>query len=83
MSYAEVLNYILGTGGVRGLLFRGLSARILTNGLQSMIFTVFWRYFAEGKANHGKAQEAPVRAEGAPSDGVDGGGVGEVETRGR
>ena len=39
---------VIGASGVQGLLFRGLSTRILVNGLQSMLFTVVWRYIAGG-----------------------------------
>ena len=33
--------------GLKGLLGRGLKTRILTNGLQGMIFTIGWKYIEE------------------------------------
>lgn len=42
-SYMDVMKSV----GWRGLLGRGLQARILTNALQSMLFTGLWRFFYE------------------------------------
>ncbi len=42
-SYTRTLDHLLKDGGIWGLLFgRGLSTRILTNGLQSIVFTIVW-----------------------------------------
>lgn len=46
----------------QGLLFRGLSTRILANGLQSMVFTVFWRLLAEDKQRGRRDGQAPANA---------------------
>ena len=35
---------------MQGLFLRGLSTKILINGVQAMLFTICWRYF-EGKIN--------------------------------
>jgi len=47
ISYTEAAKEVLKDGGVRGLLGRGLSTRLLTNGLQSMLFSVVWKLFDE------------------------------------
>ena len=30
--------------GIKGLLFRGLKTKLLTNGVQGVIFSIAWRY---------------------------------------
>lgn len=53
-SYLDAAQSIVAADGVRGLLFRGLSTKILSNGLQAMLFTVLWRYFEEKLAAYNK-----------------------------
>eukprot|EP00210_Caulerpa_lentillifera_P002502 g2399.t1 len=43
MTYPQVVTHILQADGVSGLMFRGLKTKILTNGLQGIMFTVIWR----------------------------------------
>ena len=38
---------IVKTIGIRGLLFRGLETKILTNGIQGIVFSVFFKFFQE------------------------------------
>ena len=47
VSYTEAARQILEKDGLAGLLFRGLGTKILSNGLQAMLFTVCWRFFEE------------------------------------
>ena len=42
---AQNVNDIVKNDGVRSLLGRGLKTRILTNGLQGILFTITWKYF--------------------------------------
>jgi len=44
LTYVEVLQLVLRTDGVPGLLGRGLGTRLLCNGIQGTLFTVVWRY---------------------------------------
>ena len=44
ISYKETVNMIINEDGVKGLFGRGLKTRILTNGIQGIIFTVCWKY---------------------------------------
>lgn len=44
MSYANILKMVISDGGILSLFFRGLDSRILCNGLQSIVFTVVWKY---------------------------------------
>lgn len=46
VGYGEVISIILASDGWRGLFGRGLRTRILGNGLQSIVFTVVWRWLA-------------------------------------
>lgn len=42
-TYHQVFTDIIRKDGVNGLLFRGLSTKILSNGLQGLIFNVLWK----------------------------------------
>lgn len=43
LSYLSIAQNIMREGGVVALLGRGLLTRVLTNGLQSVLFTVLWK----------------------------------------
>lgn len=47
ITYKNVIKNILESDGVGGLLFRGLKTKILTNGVQGVIFSVFYKFFTE------------------------------------
>jgi Mitochondrial carrier protein len=47
IGYAEIIRMVVAADGWRGLFGRGLRTRILTNALQSVMFTVLWRGIAE------------------------------------
>lgn len=42
VSYVEVVKHVVEVDGVSGLFGRGLKTRIITNGLQGIIFNIFW-----------------------------------------
>jgi hypothetical protein len=47
VSYVQAAKNIIAKDGVIGLFGRGLKTRILTNGLQGLLFSVLWRYFQD------------------------------------
>jgi len=47
ISYAKAARTIIATEGIRGLLGRGLKTRILTNGLQGLMFSILWKLFMD------------------------------------
>ena len=47
ISYREVVSDILRKDGFSGLMFRGLKTKIFTNGLQGVVFSIFYKYFGE------------------------------------
>jgi hypothetical protein len=47
LSYLQTVRLILNTAGLHGLFFRAMWTRMLVNGLQSMMFTVLWKYLLE------------------------------------
>lgn len=47
VTYAEVIRIVIAADGWRGLFGRSLGTRLLTNALQSIVFTVIWRGLAE------------------------------------
>ena len=46
ISYMNIAKYIIHNDGYYSLFTRGLNTKILSNGLQSMIFTVLWKHFS-------------------------------------
>jgi len=48
IGYLQCAKNIIKSDGIVGLFGRGLKTRILTNGIQGMMFSVLWKYF-EGK----------------------------------
>lgn len=47
LTYVNIIRMVLSEGGFTSLLFRGINSRILSNGLQSVIFTVCWKFFQQ------------------------------------
>jgi len=47
ITYPQALKNVVETDGYIGLFGRGLKTRILTNGLQGILFTVLWNFFQE------------------------------------
>ena len=44
ISYTDITKEIIKKDGIQGLLGRGLKTRIITNGLQGILFTISWKY---------------------------------------
>eukprot|EP01062_Namystynia_karyoxenos_P019218 TRINITY_DN17206_c0_g1_i1.p1 TRINITY_DN17206_c0_g1~~TRINITY_DN17206_c0_g1_i1.p1 ORF type:complete len:485 (+),score=183.29 TRINITY_DN17206_c0_g1_i1:80-1534(+) len=47
VSYAQAAQEIIAKDGYSGLFGRGLSTRIVANGMQGMMFSVLWKFFQE------------------------------------
>ncbi|KAG6895156.1 hypothetical protein C0992_002872 [Termitomyces sp. T32_za158] len=47
IGYLDAARTVITTDGVGGLLGRGLKTRILTNGLQGLIFSILWKFFQD------------------------------------
>jgi len=47
MGYAATVAAIVAKDGVQGLFLRGLGTKVISNGLQAMLFTIVWRYLQE------------------------------------
>jgi len=47
IGYGKIVEEIIKKDGINGLLFRGLQTKIFTNGLQGIVFSVFYKYFSE------------------------------------
>merc|ERR1719163_200311 len=47
LSYTDAIQGIIKSDGIQGLLGRGLGTRLVTNGLQGMLFSVVWKLFDE------------------------------------
>lgn len=71
VSYMQALRTVLAADGWRGLMGRGLMTRIIGNGIQSMLFTVIWRYLKDHKTftakdssdDDSRTVKAPLRVE--------------------
>lgn len=61
LSYLQVVSHIFEEGGWHALISRGLATRIVTNGIQSVLFTVLWKllplYFARRAAREEEEKE--------------------------
>ena len=47
ITYMDSVKMIVRDDGVKGLLGRGLKTRIITNGIQGVVFTISWKYIQE------------------------------------
>jgi hypothetical protein len=47
ISYKDIVKNIIKKDGMNGLLFRGLETKILTNGIQGIVFSIFYKFFQE------------------------------------
>ncbi|KAF9244479.1 mitochondrial carrier [Melanogaster broomeanus] len=47
ISYMDAARAVIAADGVKGLFGRGLKTRILTNGLQGLMFSVLWKLFLD------------------------------------
>ncbi|KAG6907503.1 hypothetical protein DXG01_008646 [Tephrocybe rancida] len=47
IGYADAARAVIATDGVKGLFGRGLKTRILTNGLQGLMFSILWKFFLD------------------------------------
>lgn len=47
MGYVQAAREIIDKDGWRGLFGRGLATRLLTNGLQGLLFSILWKLFAD------------------------------------
>ena len=65
MSYRDVILKVHSESGLRGLFGRGLMTRILTNGLQSILFTVIWKLMSrrDMEANSTKSKDFEKKPE--------------------
>ena len=47
ISYRNVIERVIEKDGFNGLFLRGLKTKILTNGLQGIVFSISWKYISE------------------------------------
>ncbi|KAK4688319.1 hypothetical protein P7C73_g1795, partial [Tremellales sp. Uapishka_1] len=60
VGYITAAKEIIATEGVLGLFGRGLPTRLLTNGLQGLLFSVLWKLFADFQVEICEDVECPV-----------------------
>jgi len=65
LSYAGTVSKIVAQDGLEGLFLRGLGTKIISNGVQAMLFTIVWRYVQEliEKRQATKEKAAAAKAE--------------------
>eukprot|EP00698_Gefionella_okellyi_P012029 TRINITY_DN3215_c0_g2_i1.p1 TRINITY_DN3215_c0_g2~~TRINITY_DN3215_c0_g2_i1.p1 ORF type:complete len:291 (+),score=63.09 TRINITY_DN3215_c0_g2_i1:1034-1906(+) len=54
IGYMEAARAVVATDGVAGLFGRGLKTKLVSNGVQGMLFTVAWKYFEMKRAEAAK-----------------------------
>eukprot|EP00041_Stephanoeca_diplocostata_P009209 m.140064 g.140064 ORF g.140064 m.140064 type:complete len:305 (+) comp17650_c0_seq5:100-1014(+) len=47
IGYADAFNQVVKEEGFEGLFLRGLSIKIISNAISSILFTILWKYFME------------------------------------
>lgn len=47
ISYPDVVRKIIAEDSIQGLLFRGLGTKIISNGIQGMMFSIIWKQLQE------------------------------------
>ena len=45
ITYPQVVRNVIKESGLRGLFFRGLETKILSNGMQGILFSILWKHF--------------------------------------
>jgi hypothetical protein len=58
LGYMGTAADIIASDGVSGLMLRGLGTKIISNGVQAMLFTVCWRYLEEKMAERARKAKA-------------------------
>ncbi|GFH31405.1 uncharacterized protein HaLaN_30446, partial [Haematococcus lacustris] len=70
VTYTAVVQEIIKKDGVAGLMGRGLSTKLVTNGIQGILFSVLWRlgqdYYAKKEKDEAAAKAAAEAAAATP-----------------
>ena len=64
IGYGEAAMRVVRADGVLGLFTRGLGTKLITNGIQGVMFTVAWKYFQEQWEKKEAAEDARKKAGG-------------------
>jgi len=67
VTYTEVVQEIIKKDGVVGLFGRGLTTKLITNGMQGILFSVLWRLGQDYYAKKEKEDAAALAAGAAPT----------------
>ena len=62
MSYGEVIKMVVEKDGVGGLFGRGLRTKLISNGIQGVMFSVLWRLGQDAMAAKEKQAKADADA---------------------
>lgn len=57
ITYKQAVDEVIQKDGLKGLFLRGLKTKLMTNGVQGVIFSIAWRYFEYVLANKPKEQQ--------------------------
>ena len=56
LSYYDAALFIVQRDGIQGLFWNGLLTKIVSNGIQSIMFSVLWKMFMDRQAAKAKEQ---------------------------
>ena len=62
VTYMVTATRIIEKDGLRGLFLRGLGTKLISNGMQGMLFTVCWRYFEELLKEYSRRKGRRIKA---------------------
>ena len=54
ITYMGAFNRVVSKDGISGLMFRGLQTKIISNGLQGLLFNVLWSVIKDAMAENDK-----------------------------
>jgi len=57
ISYMDAMFFVIESDGISGLFLRGLTVKVISNGISSILFSILWKYFMKLWESRGKSEE--------------------------
>eukprot|EP00040_Diaphanoeca_grandis_P039781 m.260134 g.260134 ORF g.260134 m.260134 type:complete len:299 (-) comp39270_c0_seq1:46-942(-) len=61
ISYFDAAMHVIEEDGLAGLMVRGLSVKVISNGISSILFSILWKYFMKMWENRGKKPDSDLK----------------------
>jgi len=76
VGYLEAATTIIAADGVKGLFLRGLGIKLVSNGIQAMLFMILWKHLMEWWKERQSGGDPALATKTSPKNGRGGGGNG-------